>query len=51
MSVTIEVILKKRLKSYIKPPLKMESKSPVLLKGCAYLYFQTTSNGGVNYDN
>jgi hypothetical protein len=51
MSSTIEGIFSKRLKSFIKHPLKMELKSPVIVKGCVCVSLQITTNGGVKDGN
>ena len=51
MSSTIEGIFSKRLKSFIKHPLKKELKSPVIVKGFVCISLQITSNGGVKDGN
>lgn len=51
MSSTIEGIFSKRLKSFEKHPLKMELKSPVIVKGSVCVSLQITSDGGVNDGN
>ena len=38
-------------KSFGNHPLKMELKSPVIVKGCACVSLQTASNGGVKDGN
>lgn len=48
MSVSIEEIFSKRLKTFIKHPDKTELKSPVIMKGCVLLSLQISSNGGGN---
>ena len=41
----------KKLKSFADDPLKMELKSPVIVKECVLLSLQIRSNGGVNDGN